>query len=91
MKPKEWNRYRDKLEDSLREIEWSFSRVLRTGESKIIIEGGDLPIDFELDDDKCFVWGKCSRISHGYVSIDELVKLKEICVQWRKWLKNELI
>lgn len=82
MKNKEWKLYRDLLEDELNKIEWGHRRIIRTAPAKIVIEGGNLPVEYDIDNNTCTVWGKCSTYSHGYVLIDKLIQVKTLLEKW---------
>lgn len=82
MKAKEWKRLREDLESKLKEIDWSFSRIVRTGETTIVIEGGSIPIHYKIETNESAVWNKCSRYSRGFVSIEKLMKVKEVLETW---------
>lgn len=82
MKAKEWKRLKEDLESKLAGIGWRFKRVVRTGETTIAIEGGSVPIYYKIETNESGVWNKCSRYSRGYVSIEELIKVKEVLDDW---------
>lgn len=82
MKAKEWKRLREDLESKLDGIGWRFTRVVRTGETTIAIEGGSVPIYYKIETNESGVWNKCSRYSSGYTSIEELIKVKEVLDDW---------
>ena len=82
MKTKEWKLYRDLLEEELNNVGWRHSRIVRTAPAKIVVEGGSLPIEYDIENNTCTVWGKCARYSHGYVLIDKLIQVKTVLEKW---------
>lgn len=82
MKSSEWSRLREDLESKLKEIGWGFSRIIRTGETTISIEGGKIPIQYDLETNESAVWNKCSRYSRGHVPIKSLVEVAEVLDEW---------
>ena len=82
MKSSEWNNLRADLESSLKEADWRFSRIVRTGITTIAIEGGSIPIHYNIESNECAVWNKCSRYSKGFVPIEKLVKVSEVLKDW---------
>lgn len=82
MKSSEWNNLRADLESSLKEADWRFSRIVRTGITTIAIEGGSIPIYYNIESNECAVWNKCSRYSKGFVPIEKLVKVSEVLKDW---------
>lgn len=82
MKTSEWNKLREDLESKLKEAGWGFSRIVRTGETTISIEGGSIPIHYNIESNECAVWNKCSRYSRGFVSIEKLIRVKEVLEVW---------
>lgn len=88
MKTKEWGLWRDLLEEKLKGIGWRFSRVIRTTPAKIVIEGGALSVEYDIENGTCTVWGKCARYSHGYVQIERLIQVKEVLEEWGKLINQ---
>lgn len=84
MKAKEWKRLREDLESKLKEIDWGFSRIVRTDKTEIAIEGGSIPIYYNIETNESAVWNKCSRYSKGFVQIEKLMKVKEVLETWGK-------
>lgn len=82
MKSSEWNRLKEDLESQLKEAGWRFSRIMRTGETTIAIEGGSIPIHYNIESNECAVWNKCSRYSKGFVQIEMLVEVSDILDGW---------
>lgn len=82
MKASEWSRLREDLESRLKEANWGFSRIIRTGETTISIEGGKIPIQYDFETNESAVWNKCSRYSRGFVSIEKLVEVAEVLDEW---------
>lgn len=82
MKASEWSRLRTDLESKLKESGWWFTRIVRTGETTISVEGGGIPIHYDLETNECAVWNKCSRYSRGFVQIESLIRVKEVLEGW---------
>lgn len=81
MTPKKWNPIKQDLEKRLDGV-WRFKRILRVAKDEIVIEGGSVPVSFEITKGKVFVHNKCSRHSGGYTEIDVLTNIKEILKEW---------
>lgn len=82
MKNSEWKILREDLESKLKEVDWRFSRIVRTDKTEIAIEGGSIPIYYNLETNESAVWNKCSRYSRGFVPIEKLMKVKEVLETW---------
>lgn len=88
MKASEWSRLRTDLETKLKEANWWFTRIVRTGKTTISIEGGSIPIQYDIEADECAVWNKCSRYSRSFVPIKDLIRVKEVLEVWGGILKE---
>lgn len=83
MKASEWKMMKEDLENRLDEASWRFRRIVRTGETTIEVEGGSVPIHYNIETKACYVWNKCSRYSRGFTSIEKLMLVKEVLEDWR--------
>lgn len=82
MKAKDWKNLKEDLETRLNEVGWRFIRVIRTGEKTVVIEGGSVPVYYNIEANECAVWNKCSRYSGGFTSIESLMRVNEVLEDW---------
>lgn len=85
---KEWQVHRERLMNMLKPThhEHFISRVLRSTDTSILLEGGTLPYSFDLESQKLRVWSRASRYSGGVMTVEELVRLEKILQDWAKTL-----
>lgn len=85
MKLKDWKPYGEQLKSMLDEsTNLDITRISRVDGNIIALDGGNLPATFNTDTGTLRVWSRASRYSGGSMSAHQVLKVQEVCRDWKR-------